>query len=168
MPRTRSSGADKFPQLLNVDIAQTVLNTDVEVEVHLPVPRYGAAASRPYCFEILKVWVTPGFALCQHAAVAVAAQISTIALGAPLFADPRVIFREVINDYVVATGKVFRYTQEYDYTTNDRGLLVGTDNLYFLFHSANLAALGTCHFQILYRLTTVSPTEFIGIVQSQS
>lgn len=164
----RGRQSDKYPQLLTAAVEEAVAHTYIETVIPLPVPRYGATESRPFVFEILKIWVTPIAALAQAAAVVIDVQLATISLGAIDFDDPRVILRAVYQDSYITTGGLTRGSPfEYNFTTQDRGLIVGTDNLYLGLDTTGTTAVTHVHIAILYRTTTVSATEFIGIVQSQ-
>ena len=165
---SRGRQSDKYPQLLTGEVQEAVANTYAEAQIPLPVPRYGGSSNRPWVFEILKVWITPLFALSQDAAVAVDVQLSTVSLGAINFDDPRVIIRHITQDALLTSGHaVYHVGKVYDFTVADRGLLVGTDNLYLGLDTVNTTVVTHAYVSILYRLITVSASEFIGIVQSQ-
>ena len=168
MPRGSRSQPDKYAQLLFACLTEAVANTYIQLIIPLPVPRFGVSGN-PYVFEIMRVWVTPIFALNQAALTTVNVQLSTITQPAISFDDPRVFVRDISQTGFTTSGATtFQPCHEHDFTIGDRGLLIGTDNLYLGLDTGATTAVSSVHVEIYYRLTRVNANEFIGIVQSQT
>lgn len=164
----RGSLSDRYPQLLTAYVVQAAANVYAETLIPLPVPRYGGSANRPYVFEILKVFVTPEWTIQSAATGNIDVQIATVSLGAIDFADPRVFIREAVLEAFTTSGATINHNSfMVDFTVGDRGLLIGTDNLYLGINTGVITGVARAYVSFLYRLITVNASEYIGIVQSQ-
>lgn len=170
MPRGRNSSRDIFPQLLLCRSAvQGQADTYTSATVPVPIPRFGGTSTRPYVFEVLKVFF-------NYAGVAAAAtnvyqfQLSTVPFTA-IALDTRVFVSHDFSYTAVATLVALTGFEcgEIDLTdSNGHGLLVAVDNIYLGFLStATASANNSVQVRILYRLGTCSSAEYAGIIQSQ-
>lgn len=164
--KRQATSRDNYYQTLvarNIEYSVHVFNEEV---IALPIPRVASANGKAWCFEILRIAVTPTFVISVAASMLF--EISTIHQTAIFFHDPRVILRYNLLGSAAAAGS-FEYEpgKVFDYEVADRGLLIGTDTLYTGLLCAGNAALAAVDIMISYRLTQVPQSEFIGILQSQ-
>jgi len=159
---------DRYPQLLTAQVVQAVANEYEVVTVPLPVPRYGGSASRPFVFELVRAFIIPTWTIHDTATAAITIQVSTLDLGEIDFADPRVFIRqEVLESFTTSGATIHNNSFQIDFCVGDRGLLIGTDNIYLAVDTGVTQSLATVTASFEYRLITVSASEYIGIVQSQ-
>lgn len=169
---SRRGQPDKHPQLLNFrSTPQSAADTDTHTTIPLPVPRFATGgATGVWCFEVLKIW----FSFASQVAVPAGNGYHCVLATSPavaLVSDPRTIahYEYLINTIAATPYQSPPEPVEYAFEdSGGKGLLVGTDNIYLYFGTANTgSANNVAHVRILYRLRRVSATEYIGIVQSQ-
>ena len=174
MPRGRatSSSKDIYPQLLLIpSTEQSGADAYSRNLSPVPTPRFGGSATRPYVFEIVRIFWKFCPTVTAIAGNEYWIQLSTVPLTDIVEQEPRVFFfQHLIID--TTAGAVFTagdLTGVWDYTDSQgHGLLVGTDFIYLGFDTeATAVATSSAEVRIEYRIKTVSATEYIGIVQSQ-
>lgn len=170
MPRGRLGQPDKYPQQLYRYITQAT-NDSVEAEtIPLPVPRFGSSPSRPYVFELLRIRGCLSGLLntvdaAQSHVILSTVPLATVAEGLD---DPRTFFQSEWYNNLDTSGNSGNFLDfSHEYICGDKGLLIGTDNIYLIWDTANTSNTNNLTLFIEYRVITVSASEYVGIVQSQ-
>jgi len=168
---------DVNPQtLVSPILAQTGVNTFDLFQLAMPIPRIPSSDGTQLIIELLKVkyvWnalpalTTPGINQYYMSVTTNPNKISTIEGNT---ADPRQLsdFISVIFSNT-ADGQLEVPTDFEDNLTDDagHGILIATDNLYFLIGSSGMAGGLRGVVRLLYRFKRVTLIEYVGIVQSQ-
>lgn len=160
------------------------LNAYAVEQVPLPINRFPATKTKANVFEILSVdWylmmgsvgvrTDAGYAFLSTVQLRQEGVTSDLLDAATLVRDPRVfafavqklVFGPGVND---TGGSSTQMPIRIDMTDgNGNGFLVATDNITITFGTESAAILEDATCKILYRISTVSMVEYIGIVQSQ-
>lgn len=172
MPRGKgTSQTDIYPQILLIrSTEQSAADAYESFEQPIPVPRFGGTSTRPFVFEIIRIFwnyePVSAVAACLYQV-----QLSTVPLLVIADHEPRVFFRHsvVVDQTVTSSFSNSDWSGCWDYTDGQgHGLLIGTDNIYLGFDTtATSSANNAIELRIEYRIKTVSASEYIGIVQSQ-
>lgn len=153
-------------------------DANIATGVALPIPRLPIAKGRALVMELLDAEFYSPSSLYNANQVTYGAWAITTNPGPTLtpiglFTDPRTIkfFERTTINIASATGvsfDTFENNRWFDLTDQaGHGILVATDQLYFVFLSANTATANTAAAKITYRFKDVALEEYIGIVQSQ-
>jgi hypothetical protein len=180
MSRSLTGGTgDVNPQILYFQGTQPL--PDGIIVLTIPIPRVfqGGGSRRATIIEILKCWFwsDPSFNLNQAGAQTFTAfaQLATkahtaITVGDPtIFADVRwanSIYQPAVTQALARGAR--ENPQTIDFTDGaGHGLLIATDNIYFVGDTTGATNNVTFEVRILYRFKQVGLEEYIGIVQSQ-
>lgn len=180
-PRDSLTGgtADVSPQLLSINLAQTVANTYAEASIAIPQSRFASNPTEAVVIEILKVFWNLGEPDTNPSAagnlISIQANLSTRSSATLLgFGNPTVIdmSEKTVRGAFTAAGSYGMLgfePQIHDLTDGaGHGVLVATDLLFVGVNTANFVAVSSVNLKVLYRFKRIGLAEYIGIVQAQS
>lgn len=165
-------------QFMGSYVAQGVINTYAENQIHLPRYLMGETKGKAVLIEILKVicvnpdmpvaTTTPATASCLVGLATSSGDEDTMELD-----NTRMLLTWNVGTRhaFTAGGDIytrFDQTKVFDLTDGaGHGILVAVEHLYHCLMTAGYTVVGHSHMKIFYRFKQVSTLEFIGILQSQ-
>lgn len=163
-------------QVLTIKAEETVADTDIDINVFVPVQRLNSKTNRSIVMEILWVdWflLDSGVPLVQSTVQAILTTNQQPSTGINIaISDPRniSIFRIMTNTGTASNAGFQTFDYRYKDVLHDgagHGLLVATDAMNINIQSASTTLINKLVCRIGYRWKEVSLVEYIGIVQSQ-
>lgn len=168
---------DVNPQQINIVLTQPGVDTDLNLQLPLPIPRLPTKQGKNLVIELLWVeyfWETPAIPAAGTQSL-VQVVMSTNAFGAAVAPNGCLEDNRTLSVYrtaiLNATSVGFQQVQvkETDDTTDQsgHGILIATDNIFFNFQSTATGVANAVVVKLGYRWKEVTLVEYIGIVQSQ-